>query len=83
MPRCLPNITAVNWTRRQRKKSMTNQSNWRNSKIQMPKFDIWERESLVDFAGECYVKLCEQDDIIQQLQCDLKTAIEAYREANK
>ena len=45
----------------------------------MPKFDMWERESLVDFAGEAYVKLCEQDDIIQQLQCDLKTAIEAYR----
>jgi hypothetical protein len=45
----------------------------------MPKFDIWERETLVDFAGECYVKLCEQDDVIQQLQCDLKTAIEAYR----
>jgi hypothetical protein len=45
----------------------------------MPKFDIWERETLVDFAGECYVKLCEQDDYIQQLQCDLKTAIEAYR----
>jgi hypothetical protein len=44
----------------------------------MPKFDIWERETLVDFAGECYVKLCEQDDIIQQLQCDLKTAITAY-----
>jgi hypothetical protein len=44
----------------------------------MPKFDIWERESLVDFAGECYVKLCEQDDRIQQLECDLKTAITAY-----
>ena len=49
----------------------------------MPKFDIWERETLVDFAGECYVKLCEQDDIIQQLQCDLKTAIEAYRALSK
>lgn len=54
-------------------------SGWRKRQIQMPKFDIWERETLVDFAGECYVKLCEQDDIIQQLQCDLKTAIEAYR----
>jgi hypothetical protein len=58
---------------------MTNKSGWRKRQIQMPKFDIWERESLVDFAGEAYVKLCEQDDIIQQLQCDLKTAIEAYR----
>ena len=58
---------------------MIKQSGWRKRQIQMPKFDIWERETLVDFAGECYVKLCEQDDIIQQLQCDLKTAIEAYR----
>jgi hypothetical protein len=62
----------------QRKKPMTNQSGWRKRQIQMPKFDIWERESLVDFAGECYVKLCEQDDRIQQLECDLKTAITAY-----
>ena len=58
-------------------------SGWRKRQIQMPKFDIWERETLVDFAGECYVKLCEQDDIIQQLQCDLKTAIEAYRALTK
>ena len=49
----------------------------------MPKFDIWERESLVDFSGEAYIKLCEQDDMIQQLQCDLKTAIEAYRTLSK
>ena len=58
-------------------------SGWRKRQIQMPKFDIWERETLVDFAGECYVKLCEQDDCIQQLQCDLKTAIEAYRALTK
>lgn len=58
-------------------------SGWRKRQIQMPKFDIWERETLVDFAGECYVKLCEQDDRIQHLQCDLKTAIEAYRALSK
>lgn len=34
---------------------------------------------MTKFADEAYAKLCEQDDIIQQLQCDLKTAIEAYR----
>jgi hypothetical protein len=62
---------------------MTRQSGWRKRQIRMPKFDIWEYETLVDFAGECYVKLCEQDDYIQQLQCDLKTAIEAYRTLNK
>jgi hypothetical protein len=58
---------------------MIKQSGWRKRQIQMPKFDIWERESLVDFAEEAYAKLCEQDDRIQHLQCDLKTAIEAYR----
>ena len=62
---------------------MTNKSGWRKRQIQMPKFDIWERENLVNFAGEAYVKLCEQDDYIQQLQCDLKTAIEAYRALSK
>jgi hypothetical protein len=38
---------------------------------------------LTKFAGEAYAKLCEQDDYIQQLQCDLKTAIEAYRTLTK
>jgi hypothetical protein len=38
---------------------------------------------LAKFAGEAYTKLCEQDDIIQHLQCDLKTAIEAYRNLSK
>jgi len=83
MPRCLLSITALKQTRRQRKKSMINKSGWRKRQIQMPKFDIWERESLVDFAGEAYAKLCEQDDRIQHLQCDLKTAIEAYRNLSK
>ena len=34
---------------------------------------------MAKFADEAYAKLCEQDDMIQHLQCDLKTAIEAYR----
>jgi hypothetical protein len=38
---------------------------------------------LTKFAGDAYAKLCEQDDQIQQLQCDLKTAIEAYRTLSK
>ena len=38
---------------------------------------------MAKFAGEVYTKLCEQDDIIQHLQCDLKTAIEAYRTLSK
>jgi hypothetical protein len=48
-----------------------------------PNFATWSQANLAKFAEEAYAKLCEQDDIIQQLQCDLKTAIEAYREANK
>jgi hypothetical protein len=38
---------------------------------------------LAKFASDAYSKLCEQDDHIQLLQCDLKTAIEAYRNLSK
>lgn len=38
---------------------------------------------MAKFASEAYLKLCAQDDQIQQLQCDLKTAIEAYRNLTK
>jgi hypothetical protein len=60
-------------TAHQRKNLMTNR----------PDFATWSQANLAKFAGEAYAKLCEQDDIIQQLQCDLKTAIEAYRALNK
>jgi hypothetical protein len=48
-----------------------------------PKFSVWSNENLIKIAEQLYDKLCEQDDRIQQLQCDLKTAIAAYRELNK
>jgi hypothetical protein len=48
-----------------------------------PDFATWNQANLAKFADEAYAKLCEQDDIIQQLQCDLKTAIEAYRAVTK
>jgi hypothetical protein len=48
-----------------------------------PDFSTWNQANLVKFAGEAYTKLCEQDDMIQHLQCDLKTAIEAYRTLSK
>ena len=48
-----------------------------------PNFATWSQANLAKFAEEAYIKLCEQDDIIQQLQCDLKTAIEAYRNLSK
>lgn len=49
----------------------------------MPEFQTWSQTNLAKFAHESYAKLCQQDDIIQQLQCDLKTAIEAYRTLSK
>ena len=48
-----------------------------------PDFATWSQANLVKFAQEAYVMLCQQDDRIQQLQCDLKTAIEAYRALTK
>jgi hypothetical protein len=51
--------------------------------INRPDFSTWNQDNLAKFAGEAYTKLCEQDDIIQHLQCDLKTAIEAYRALTK
>lgn len=48
-----------------------------------PDFSTWSHTNLANFANDAYAKLCEQDDMIQQLQCDLKTAIEAYRTLTK
>jgi hypothetical protein len=48
--------------------------------LQMPEFKVWERDNLNQFAAEAYMKLLEQEDLIQQLQNDLKDAIAAYRE---
>jgi hypothetical protein len=46
----------------------------------MPEFKTWERANLDQFATEAYIKLQEQEDLIQQLNWDLKDAIKAYRE---
>lgn len=48
-----------------------------------PDFATWSHANLAKFANEVYAKLREQNDRIQQLECDLKTAIEAYRALNK
>jgi len=45
----------------------------------MPDFKTWDRENMDKFATDAYLKLVEQEDLIQQLQCDLKDAIQAYR----
>ena len=46
-------------------------------------FEVWEHQTLVDFCYAAEAKLIEQDDRIQQLQCDLKDAINVYREVIK
>jgi hypothetical protein len=45
----------------------------------MSNFKTWTQENLAAFAEEANAKMVEQDDRIQQLQRDLKDAIEAYR----
>jgi hypothetical protein len=44
-----------------------------------PDFASWKPETLAKFAHEAYAKLREQDDQLQQMRQDLKTALEAYR----
>jgi hypothetical protein len=45
----------------------------------MPNFKTWTQENLAQFAEESNNRMVEQNERIQQLQCDLKDAIEAYR----
>ena len=45
----------------------------------MPNFKTWTPENLAQFAEEANNRMVEQNERIQQLQCDLKDAIEAYR----
>jgi len=45
----------------------------------MPTFESWSQENLAKFAQEAYIKMQEQQDYIEQLQNDLKDAINAYR----
>ena len=44
-----------------------------------PTFNTWDRAVLDKFALEAYLRLREQQDQLEQLRCDLKDAIEAYR----
>lgn len=46
-------------------------------------FEVWEHQTLVDFCYAAEAKMIEQDEAIQQIQCDLKDAINAYREVIK
>jgi hypothetical protein len=48
--------------------------------VEGPDFASWQTTNLVNFAHDAYAKLQEQADQIMQLQQDLKTAMEAYRD---
>ena len=45
----------------------------------MSNFRTWSQESLAEFAQQATEKMIQQNDRIEQLQCDLKDAIAAYR----
>jgi len=45
----------------------------------MSRFAAWEARNLAKFAQEATTRLLEQDELIESLQADLKTAIRAYR----
>jgi hypothetical protein len=45
----------------------------------MPHFETWTHENLANFAKDAYAMMQQQQDRIEQLQCELKDAIEAYR----
>jgi hypothetical protein len=45
----------------------------------MSNFKTWTQENLAQFAQESNDKMVEQNERIEQLQRDVKDAIEAYR----
>lgn len=45
----------------------------------MSRFAAWETHNLVKFAQDATARLLEQEELIESLQADLKTAIRAYR----
>ena len=49
----------------------------------MSNFRTWSQENLAEFAQEANNKMIQQNDRIEQLQCDLKDAIAAYRKLMK
>jgi len=43
-------------------------------------FHTWTQENLANFAAEATAKMADQDERIEELQRDVKAAIEAYRD---
>ena len=46
----------------------------------VPDFASWQHKTLADVATEMFLTIKQQEDEIQTLRQDLKTAINAYRE---
>ena len=45
----------------------------------IPTFSTWDRATLDQFARDVYIKMQQQQETIEQLTLDKKTALEAYR----
>jgi hypothetical protein len=45
----------------------------------MSRFAAWEAHNLAKFAQDAAKRLSEQEELIESLRADLKTAIRAYR----
>ena len=45
----------------------------------MAEFNIWEQETLAQFARDAQERMTQQDAEIQALRADLRTALTAYR----
>jgi hypothetical protein len=45
----------------------------------MSNFKTWTQEDLAEFAYQANIKMIQQNERIEQLQRDVKDAIEAYR----
>ena len=52
-----------------------------NDKFEKVDFANWELKTLAKFAHDANQKLKEQEELISQLQADIKTALAAYRAA--
>ena len=48
--------------------------------VDAPDFASWQQKTLAQVATEMFLQIKEQEDQIQTLRQDLKTAINAYRE---
>lgn len=46
----------------------------------MPQFELWNPETVVQFAKDAVVRMNEQEEAIEQLRADLRDAMRLLRE---